>query len=65
MTNENEKDMALMALLKAAELDPTLPTELLHKSFAIQRRHQFDREETREISMQELKFLLEAMVESS
>ncbi len=61
MTNDN--DMALTALLKAAEMDASLPTELLRKSFAIQRRHQFDREENREVSLQELKTLLDAMVE--
>jgi hypothetical protein len=61
MTNDN--DMALAALLKAAEMDASLPTELLRKSFAIQRRHQFDRDETREVSLQELKTLLDAMVE--
>jgi hypothetical protein len=61
MTNDN--DMALTALLKAAETDASLPTELLRKSFAIQRRHQFDREENREVSLQELKTLLDAMVE--
>jgi hypothetical protein len=61
MTNDN--DMALAALLKAAETDASLPTELLRKSFAIQRRHQFDREENREVSLQELKTLLDAMVE--
>ena len=61
MTNDN--DMALAALLKAAEMDASLPTELLRKSFAIQRRHQFDRDENREVSLQELKTLLDAMVE--
>ncbi|PIT81958.1 hypothetical protein [Limnohabitans sp. 15K] len=61
MTNDN--DMALAALLKAAEMDTSLPTELLRKSFAIQRRHQFDRDETREVSLQELRTLLDAMVE--
>ena len=61
MTNDN--DMALTALLKAAEMDASLPTELLRKSFAIQRRHQFEREENREVSLQELKTLLDAMVE--
>lgn len=61
MTNDN--DMALAALLKAAEGDTSLSKELLCKSFAIQRRHQFDREETREVSMQEMKSLLDAMVE--
>ncbi len=62
MTDDN--DMALAALLKAAaEVDPLLSTELLHNSFAIQRRHQFDRDDTREISMQELKSLLDATIE--
>ena len=62
MTDNN--DMALAALLKAAaEVDPLLSTELLHKSFAIQRRHQFDRDDTREMSMQELKSLLDAATE--
>ena len=61
MTNDN--DMALAALLKAAEMDTSLPTELLRKSFAIQRRHQFDRDETREVSLQEMRTLLDAMVE--
>lgn len=61
MTNDN--DMALAALLKAAEMDASLPTELLRKSFAIQRRHQFDRDETREVSLQEMRTLLDAMVE--
>lgn len=62
MTDDN--DMALAALLKAAaEVDPLLSTELLRKSFAIQRRHQFDRDDTREISMQELKALLDVTIE--
>ena len=62
MTDDN--DMALAALLKAAtEVDPLLSTELLRKTFAIQRRHQFDRDDTREISMQELKSLLDLAIE--
>ena len=61
MTDHN--DMALAALLKAAEANPSLSTDLLRKSFAIQRRHQFDRDDTREISMQELRTLLDAMVD--
>jgi hypothetical protein len=60
----DDKDMALAALLKAAaEVDPLLSTELLRESFAIQRRHQFDRPEAREGSMQELKSLLDKMIE--
>jgi hypothetical protein len=61
MTDDN--DMAFAALLKAAEGEPTLSTELLRKSFAIQRRHQFDRDDTRQMSLQELKSLLDAMVD--
>ena len=61
MTDDN--DMALAALIKAADGESTLSTELLRKSFAIQRRHQFDRDETREMSLQELKSLLDAMVD--
>ena len=62
MTDDN--DMALAALLKAAaEVDPLLSIELLRKSFAIQRRHQFDRDDTREISMHELKSLLDLTIE--
>lgn len=61
MTDDN--DMALVALLKAAEADPSITTELLRKSYAIERRHQFDRDDTRELSMQELKSLLEAIVD--
>ena len=62
MTDDN--DMALAALLKAAkDVDASLSTELLRKSFAIQRRRQFDRDDTREMSMQELRSLLESLVE--
>ncbi len=61
MTDNN--DMALVALLKAAETDPSISTELLRKSYAIERKHQFDRDDTRELSMQELKSLLEAIVD--
>jgi hypothetical protein len=61
MTDDN--DMALVALLKAAEADPSISTELLRKSYTIERRHQFDRDDTRELSMQALKSLLEAIVD--
>ncbi|MCA8157764.1 hypothetical protein [Burkholderia contaminans] len=64
MTDDN--DMALAALLKAAqEVDPSLSTDLLRRSFNIQRRHQFDRDDTRETSMQELKSLLDVMVDEA
>jgi hypothetical protein len=62
MTDEN--DMALVALLKAAaEVEPNLSTDLLRSTFTIQRRHQFDRDEMRALSMQELKTLLEAKID--
>jgi hypothetical protein len=62
MTDEN--DMALAALLRtAADVDPSLSTELLRNSFAIQRKHQFDRDDIRAISMQELRSLLDTIVE--
>jgi hypothetical protein len=63
MTQDPENDMALAALLKAAaEVEPDFSTDLLLKSYAIQRKHQFDREDNRETSMQDLKVLLDAMV---
>ncbi len=66
MTQESENDMALTALLKAAaEVEPDLSQDLLLKSYAIQRKHQFDREDSRETSMQDLKVLLDTLVESS
>ncbi len=65
MTQDPENDMALAALLKAAaEVEPDFQTDLLLKSYAIQRKHQFDREDTRETSMQDLKVLLDAVVDA-
>jgi hypothetical protein len=62
MTNDDE--MALAALMKAAEaVDSAVSTELLRKSFAIQRNHQFDLDENRGASKIQLKTLLEAMIE--
>lgn len=60
----NDNDMALAALLKAAEIDTSVPVDLLQKSFAIQRRHQFDRHDMRETSLQELKSLLDVVIDS-
>lgn len=65
MTQDPENDMALAALLKAAtEVEPEFPTDLLLKSYAIQRKHQFDRDDNRETSMQDLKVLLDAVVDA-
>ena len=61
MTQENEQeDMALKALLAvAAEIDAEFPQDLLRKTYAIQRIHQFDRDENREESLQNLRKLLD------
>jgi len=45
-------------------VEPDFPTDLLLRSYAIQRKHQFDREDNRETSMQDLKILLDAVVEA-
>jgi len=58
-----KNNMALEALLKAAKMDPSVSKELIEKSFAIEKRHQFDRDDARDVSMQELKKLLNAMIE--
>lgn len=59
----NDSEMALAALLKAAQGETGVSTELLRKTFAIQSRHQFDRDETREASLLELKSLLDAVID--
>ncbi len=60
MTDDNAPDMALNALLMSAREVPTgLPDELILKAYAIQRRHQFDREGEREASLQEMQRLVE------
>lgn len=61
MTQENEQeDMALKALLAvAAEIDAEFPQDLLRKTYAIQRNHQFDRDENREESLQDLRKLVD------
>ncbi len=65
MTQNTEQDLALVALLAAArELDAGLPDELLLKSYVIQRSHQFDREENRETSLQDLTKLVEDHLDS-
>lgn len=65
MTQITEQDLALVALLAAArELDAGLPDELLRKSYVIQRNHQFDREENRETSLQDLTKLVEDHLDS-
>lgn len=65
MTSDRD-DMVLSALLAAAsEVAPELPEEIVRTAYAIQRRHQFDRADMRESSMQDMQRLLEAAVASS
>lgn len=65
MTPDTEQDLALSALLAAAsELDAGIPDGFLRKSYAIQRSHQFDREENRETSLQDLTKLVDDHLDS-
>jgi uncharacterized protein YebE (UPF0316 family) len=63
MTQEELPDMALQALLRVTkEIDIDLPEDLIRKAYAIQRRHQFDREDEREVSLQEMQRLVEEYI---
>lgn len=63
MIDDNAPDMALNALLMSArEIQAGLPEDLILKAYAIQRRHQFDREGEREASLQEMQRLVEEYV---
>lgn len=65
MTSDTEQDLALTALLAAArEVGASIPDDLLRKSYAIQRSHQFDREENRETSLQDLTKLVDDHLDS-
>ncbi len=65
MTDKVEDDMALAALLAVARAEaPELPEELLRKAFAIQKRHQFDREEQSNASVQDMQALIDSYVDS-
>ena len=64
MTTDHEQDLALTALLAAAsELGTNLPEDFVKHSYAIQRSHQFDRDENRETSLQDLEKLVEDYLE--
>ncbi len=66
MTTQEKYDHALTALLKTAESYRRGDlTDLLRKAYEIERRHQFDAEEQRDSSFQELQRLLESTIESS
>jgi len=65
MTLDTEQDLALNALLAASqEVGEGMPEDLLRKSYAIQRSHQFDREENRETSLQDLTKLVDDHLDS-
>lgn len=58
MTIENDQDMALTALLSAAkDVETRLPESFITASYAIQRRHQFNHDQT--ISLHDLEKLVE------
>ena len=58
MTTENEQDLALTALLAAAkDIEMSLPESFIKASYAIQRHHQFNQDQT--ISLHYLEKLVE------
>ena len=65
MNDELNTEMALAALLAVAQAEaPELPQDLLRKAFAIQKRHQFDREEQSNASVQDMQSLIDAYVDT-
>jgi hypothetical protein len=65
MSSNSTPDMALNALLMTArEVSTGLPENLILQAYAIQRRHQFDREGERDASLQETQRLVEEYVAS-
>lgn len=66
MSSQEKNDIALAALLKTAEIyRENGLTDLLRKAYEIERRHQFDTEELRDSSVQELQRLLNSAIEST
>ena len=58
MTAESDQDLALTALLAAAkDVQTGLPESFIKASYAIQRRHQFNQDQT--ISLHDLEKLVE------
>jgi hypothetical protein len=58
MTTDNDQDMALAALRAAsADVEATLPESFVAATYAIQRRHQFNQDQT--ASLQDLEKLVE------
>jgi hypothetical protein len=64
MSTDTEQDLALTALLAAAkDTETTLPDSFIQATYAIQRRHQFNHDET--ISLHNLEKLVEYHVGQS
>ena len=64
MTQKTETDMALAALLAAAKyIGAGIPDDLIRKAYEIQRKHQFDRDEYRGISQQEMQQLIDKFID--
>ena len=64
MTTDTDQDLALTALLAAAkETETTLPESFIKATYAIQRNHQFNQDET--ISLHDLERLVEDQVGQS
>ena len=58
MNTEADQDLALTALMVAAkDVETLLPESFIKASYAIQRRHQFNQDQT--ISLQELEKLVD------
>ena len=58
MTTEIDQDLALSALLSAAKgIETELPESFIKASYAIQRRHQFNQDQT--VSLHDLEKLVE------
>ncbi len=64
MTLTGNDDSALRALLSAAsEIGSTLTEDFIRKTYEIQKRHQFDKQENKQTSLQELDRLVKASLE--
>ena len=64
MSTDTDQDLALTALLTAAkDSETTLPESFIQATYAIQRRHQFNQDET--ISFHNLEKLVEDHVDQS
>lgn len=63
MTEAVQPDMALAALIDAADSAPQLSRELINRAYAIEKAHQFD--ENREVPVRLLQKLVEEFVERS